>query len=136
MWRNKKSIASNTTPQSRRRNFRFAIKYVLFWDATRESYCHIWNQHPRICHMQIQGILNLGLTILLLRFFRIKLEKPLSYFKSVPWNFGICNARFNMKELKLWDQISLFSYFLDTIWKTIVIFGICTLVYVHMQSFI
>ena len=73
--------------------------------------------------MQIQGILNLGLTILLLRFFRIKLEKLLSYFKSVPWNFGICNARFNMKELKFWDQISLFSYFLDTIWKTIVIFG-------------
>ena len=58
-----------------------------FWARILKSYCHIWNQHPRIC--LIAKICEKTK----MPKFGTKGALLLSYLKSAPWNFSNCKIR-------------------------------------------
>ena len=65
--------------------------FMYFWAGTLKEYCHIWNQHPRICLIAKfceKNCLILGQKCLIWVFLRTKFQKLLLYLKSIPSNLS------------------------------------------------
>ena len=96
----------------------FGPQYVLFgycFARYRRNYCHIWNQHLRICENAKlcveEAKLNLGLKLPYLLLLELSLKKLLSYLKSAQWNLPKCQVSCNTKKLWVWGTKSFFCSF-------------------------
>ena len=99
-----------------------ASNLSYFWDGIWKQYCHIWNQHPRICqtekfHEKI-NMPKFGDKNVLFGYFEAWILK--TYYHIWNQHPRICQiAEFhkNMKMPKFAIKNALFGYFLTHIWE-------------------
>ena len=101
------------------------VLFGYFWAGIWKNYCHIWNQHPRICLMtkfrkKNQKCLNLGPKMPYLGIFGLESEKKYCHIwnQQRPRIFLMAKFCKKIKMPKFGTKNALFRYFWTRIWES------------------